>query len=147
MSGLTFGEKVTETAIAISGYHLVNLETQEIVIDVENNVITFYYGADGTQPTPVNPGQTNPTPTDPENPNPTQPEQPTEPGTEPVEDNDTPLAKPEETEDIFDNDTPLANGTGRGAAWALLNLILTVLTVLLSVILLIGCFGKKKLVK
>ena len=147
VSGLTFGEKVTETAIAISGYHLVNLETQEIVIDVENNVITFYYGADGTQPTPVNPGPNNPSTPDPENPNPTQPEQPTEPGTEPVEDNDTPLAKPEETEDIFDNDTPLANGTGRGAAWALLNLILTVLTVLLSVILLIGCFGKKKLVK
>lgn len=149
VAGLTFGEKVTETAIAISGYHLVNLETQEIVIDVENNVITFYYGADGTQPTPVNPGPNNPSTPDPENPNPdpTQPEQPTEPGTEPVEDNDTPLAKPEETEDIFDNDTPLANGTGHGAAWALLNLILTVLTVLLSVILLIGCFGKKKLVK
>lgn len=58
---------------------------------------------------------------------------------ETINDNETPLAN---GEDIADNATPLA-GLGTGA-WALINLILTIVTTLLSVLLLIGYIGKKK---
>ena len=58
---------------------------------------------------------------------------------ETINDNDTPLAN---GEDIADNATPLA-GLGTGA-WALINLILTIVTTLLSILLLIGYIGKKK---
>ena len=58
---------------------------------------------------------------------------------ETINDNDTPLTN---GEDIADNATPLA-GLGTGA-WALINLILTIVTTLLSILLLIGYIGKKK---
>ena len=58
---------------------------------------------------------------------------------ETINDNETPLAN---GEDIADNATPLA-GLGTGA-WALINLILTIVTALLSILLLIGYIGKKK---
>ena len=41
---------------------------------------------------------------------------------------------------IEDDETPLANG----GAWALLNLIITILTALGSIIMLVGYFGKKR---
>ena len=58
---------------------------------------------------------------------------------ETINDNETPIAN---GEDIADNTTPLA-GLGTGA-WALINLILTIVTTLLSILLLIGYIGKKK---
>ena len=58
---------------------------------------------------------------------------------ETINDNETPLAN---GEDIADSATPLA-GLGTGA-WALINLILTIVTTLLSILLLIGYIGKKK---
>ena len=58
---------------------------------------------------------------------------------ETIKDNETPLTN---GEDIADNATPLA-GLGTGA-WALINLILTIVTTLLSILLLIGYIGKKK---
>ena len=58
---------------------------------------------------------------------------------ETINDNETPLT---DGEDIADNATPLA-GLGTGA-WALINLILTIVTTLLSILLLIGYIGKKK---
>ena len=58
---------------------------------------------------------------------------------ETINDNETPLAN---GEGIADNATPLA-GLGTGA-WALINLILTIVTTLLSILLLIGYIGKKK---
>ena len=58
---------------------------------------------------------------------------------ETINDNETPLAN---GEDIADNATPLA-GLGTGT-WALINLILTIVTTLLSILLLIGYIGKKK---
>ena len=58
---------------------------------------------------------------------------------ETINDNETPLTN---GEDIADNATPLA-GLGTGA-WALINLILTIVTTLLSILLLIGYIGKKK---
>ena len=51
-------------------------------------------------------------------------------------------AQPEELEAIADDATPLAGG--RGGHWALINLILAILTVLASLLLLIGYIGKKK---
>ena len=42
----TFGTTVTENAIAIKGYTVDGAATQTITIDVENNVINFYYTAD-----------------------------------------------------------------------------------------------------
>ena len=94
-----------------------------------------------TEPRPTNPN--NPTdPTDP--PAPTDPTVPEEPTTLPAQpdaedqnipDNDVPLA----LDTIPDEDTPLAN---RGV-WALVNLILTILTVLGSLLLLLGYLGKK----
>ena len=38
-----YNQTVTETAVAITGYNLVGESSQSIVIDTENNVITFYY--------------------------------------------------------------------------------------------------------
>ena len=38
-----YNQTVTETAPAIKGYSLVGADSQSIVIDTENNVITFYY--------------------------------------------------------------------------------------------------------
>ena len=66
------------------------------------------------------------------------------PEEEEIQEEETPLA-PEagegEEETIGDEETPLAGGN---AAWALLNLILTILTALGSVLLLIGYLGKKR---
>ncbi len=41
-----FDEAVTESAITIDGYTLVDDESKTIIIDTENNVINFYYAAD-----------------------------------------------------------------------------------------------------
>ena len=63
------------------------------------------------------------------------PEEITEP-TETIPDETVPLAPPEE---IPDEPVPQA-----GPAWALINLILSILTVLASLLLLVGFFGKKE---
>jgi hypothetical protein len=63
-----------------------------------------------------------------------------------VADDKVPLAVPEENdqglESLEDDQVPLANKLS--AQWALLNLILAILTVLISVVLLIGYFTRKK---
>ncbi len=110
--------------------------------------------------TPLDPGETPPVTTG--TPTPTAPVQitdappplvalpsdtptPAEP-TDPVEipEPSTPLAGGEETPEvtITEPETPLA--AGNGAAWALVNLILTVFTGILSVVLLIGYFRNKR---
>ena len=65
------------------------------------------------------------------------PEEITEP-TEEIPDETVPLAPPEE-DNIPDEPVPQA-----GPAWALINLILSILTVLASLLLLVGYFGKKE---
>ena len=80
-----------------------------------------------------------------------------EPEEEEIGDDDAPLAAPEEAEGtdapegeestvIDDDDTPLAAmGEGAGRSWALLNLILTVLTALISLLMLTFYFyGKRR---
>ena len=73
-----------------------------------------------------------------------EPEEPAEetPAEEELEDEEAPLASGDEGEEIADEEAPLA--APAGAAWALLNLILAILTALGSVLLLIGYIGKKK---
>ena len=73
----------------------------------------------GPQPTPVNP---TPTPT---------------PTPEPVDDTEVPLPDPAET--VPEEETPLQLGS-----WALINLICTILSVLLSLLVLIFYLGKNK---
>ena len=86
----------------------------------------------------------NPNPNPPQpNPNPPQPQPEPKPKPEPEpEPKPEPQPEPEGTvvEEIVDEATPL----DMGGAWALVNLILTILTVLGSILLLIGYIGKKQ---
>ena len=96
-----------------------------------------------------NPPQPNPPQPNPPQPNPPQPQPQPEPEPEAGPEVE-PKVTPEEpqpaapdagpVEEIVDEETPLA----MGGAWALVNLILTVLTVLGSILLLIGYIGKKQ---
>ena len=70
--------------------------------------------------------------------------QPTSRPTEQITENETPKAE-SEPEVIEDEETPLAPMAG--GAWALVNLILMLLTVLASLLLLLGYLGKKKYAK
>ena len=162
VGGQTLGVSVTEYAPDIAGYSLMSDKNpQTITIGTGENIITFYYRAVGaaTEPTPTPTENPTPvvlpaTPTTPTTPAaPTTPAGPTVTAApeeeveapaeeEEVPEEETPLA-PEagEEEAIGEEETPLASGN---AAWALLNLILTILTVLGSLILLIGYLGKKR---
>ena len=161
VGGQTFGATVTESAINIPGYTMTSDKNpQSITIGTGENVITFYYKEIGpdVEPTPTETPTTPTIPTTPTTPTtPAGPTTPTVPATggpsvtaapeatqapaeEEIQEEETPLA-PEagegEEETIGEGETPLAGGN---AAWALLNLILTILTALGSLILLIGYF-------
>ena len=143
----------TNNAEAVGTYAdvLTALYTENANYDVRVINGTFVITA-ANNPNP-NPPQPNPNPPQP-NPNPPQPNpNPPQPQPEP-EPEAGPEVKPEVTpkepqpaapdagpvEEIVDEETPLA----MGGAWALVNLILTVLTVLGSILLLIGYIGKKQ---
>ena len=116
-------------------------------------------GGSSSKPTPEEELTPTPTPTPlptlPTTPAPTTPArrvtrstatvtQPTSRPTEQITENETPKAE-SEPEVIEDEETPLAPmATG---AWALVNLILMLLTVLASLLLLLGYLGKKKYAK
>lgn len=108
-----------------------------VLIQVVDGYLTITGGDDDE---PVVP------PVDPPVQPPVQPpvEPPVEPAVEPPVDPQTPVEPPVEPEVepeiITDEPTPLAEGTG--AAWALVNLILTILTGHGSILLLIFYFGK-----
>lgn len=160
VGGQTLGATVTETAINIGGYTLTSDKNpQSITIGTGENVITFYYKEVGpdVEPTPT-PTETPTAPVAPPTtptgggttttatatPAPTEEEEVTEEPIEEevIEEEETPLAEePAEEETIGEEETPLAGGN---AAWALLNLILAILTVLGSALLLIGYLGKKR---
>ena len=138
----------TNNAEAVGTYAdvLTALYTENANYDVRVINGTFVITA-ANNPNP-NPPQPNPNPPQP-NPNPPQPQPQPEP--EPEADPEVePEVTPEEpqpaapdagpVEEIADEETPLA----MGGAWALVNLILTVLTVLGSILLLIGYIGKKQ---
>ena len=144
----------TNNAEAVGTYAdvLTALYTENANYDVRVINGTFVITA-ANNPNP-NPPQPNPNPPQPNpNPNPPQPQPQPEPEPE-VEPEAGPEVKPEVTpeetqpaapdagpvEEIADEETPLA----MGGAWALVNLILTVLTVLGSILLLIGYIGKKQ---
>ena len=140
----------TNNAEAVGTYAdvLTALYTENANYDVRVINGTFVITA-ANNPNP-NPPQPNPNPPQP-NPNPPQPQPEPEPEVEPEAGPEVkPEVTPEETqpaapdagpvEEIADEETPLA----MGGAWALVNLILTVLTVLGSILLLIGYIGKKQ---
>ena len=138
----------TNNAEAVGTYAdvLTALYTENANYDVRVINGTFVITA-ANNPNP-NPPQPNPNPPQP-NPNPPQPQPQPEPEPE-VKPEAGPEVTPEEpqpaapdagpVEEIVDEETPLA----MGGAWALVNLILTVLTVLGSILLLIGYIGKKQ---
>ena len=116
-------------------------------------------GGSSSKPTPEDEPTPTPTPTPlptlPTTPAPTTPTrrvtrstatvtQPTSRPSEQITENETPKAE-SEPEVIEDEETPLAPMAG--GAWALVNLILMLLTVLASLLLLLGYLGKKKYAK
>ena len=163
------GTEVTESAVDISGYDQVAPTQVSITLsaDSEKNVITFYYtlhrssGGHTSTPEPEQKPEPTPTPTPappvvvPSTPAPTTPVRRITPAAQPTpaptaaptaQPADSQPAKAEsEPEVIEDEETPLAPmATG---AWALVNLILMLLTVLASLLLLLGYLGKKKYAK
>ena len=145
--------KITEGGISApadkyTGYKLdeKNPKYPEAGAEVESgSVFTVNYVSVPVIPdavTPVNPTQVNPIPSDQTPTIPSQritPSDQTSGNRSSSKDND---GRESYSEDIQDGTVPLVGFDG--GVWALLNLILTVATVLLSLILLIGCFGKKK---
>ena len=132
----------TNNAEAVGTYTgvLTALYTENANYDVRVINGTFVITA-ANNPNP-NPPQPNPNPPQP-NPNPPQPQPEPQPEPKPKpEPEPEPQPEPEGTvvEEIVDEPTPLA----MGGAWALVNLILTILTVLGSILLLIGYIGKKQ---
>ena len=163
------GTEVKESAVDISGYDQVAPTQVSITLsaDSEKNVITFYYtlhrssGGNTSTPEPEQKPDPTPTPTPvppvvvPSTPAPTTPVRRITPAAQPTpaptaastaQPADSQPAKAEsEPEVIEDEETPLAPmATG---AWALVNLILMLLTVLASLLLLLGYLGKKKYAK
>ena len=139
----TFGAVVTESPIVIDGYAPTETSSVELRIGTEKNEITFYYTA--IPATPADPAAPV-TPVPPVTPDsPAAPVTPTAPDSTP-ESPATPVSPADTiqpaTEEIIDDETPLAGPAG--GAWALLNLILTAVTVALSAALLVGYLGKSK---
>ena len=163
------GTEVKESAVDISGYDQVAPTQVSITLsaDSEKNVITFYYtlhrssGGHTSTPEPEQKPDPTPTPTPappvvvPSTPAPTTPVRRITPAAQPTpaptaaptaQPADSQPAKAEsEPEVIEDEETPLA--PMGGGAWALVNLILMLLTVLASLLLLLGYLGKKKYAK
>ena len=161
------GTEVKESAVDISGYDQVAPTQVSITIsaDSEKNVITFYYtlhrSSGGHTSTPEPDPDPTPTPTPvppvvvPSTPAPTTPVRRITPAAQPTpaptaaptaQPADSQPAKAESEPEVIEADeTPLAPMAG--GAWALVNLILMLLTVLASLLLLIGYLGKKKYAK
>lgn len=144
--------EVVKTVPTREGYKFSGWRSEEVTIEndaftmpAKDVVLKAVWEANPT-PTPIPSEEPTPTPT----PTATPSTAPSDNGGkgdgnndgeigETINDNETPLAN---GEDIADNATPLA-GLGTGT-WALINLILTIVTTLLSILLLIGYIGKKK---
>ena len=163
------GTEVKESAVDISGYDQVAPTQVSITLsaDSEKNVITFYYtlhrssGGHTSTPEPEQKPDPTPTPTPvppvvvPSTPAPTTPVRRITPAAQPTpaptaaptaQPADSQPAKAESEPEVIEADeTPLA--PMGGGAWALVNLILMLLTVLASLLLLLGYLGKKKYAK
>lgn len=163
VSDVTVGTTVTETAPDIAGYSLMSPNPQQWTIRNGENIITFYYREIGPdQPavvtpsespaavapvTPVTPRTTTTTTTTTTVTTPTATPAPDAGDAdeeeaeeeEVIEEEETPLTEePAEEETITDEETPLAESA---SGWALLNLILAIVTVIGAVVLVIGYFA------
>ncbi len=152
IDGLVYGETVTVTATGSQTEVGSSANTYEIEWDnamASNYTVTDNLGIltvtaaepDPTEPDPTEPDPTEPEPTEPEptEPEPTEPE-PTEPEPTEPEPTEPEPTEPEPTIIIPDPETPLAGGK----SWALLNLLLTILTGIIMLVLWIGYFTSKK---
>ncbi|MGI6121870.1 MAG: MBG domain-containing protein, partial [Saccharofermentanales bacterium] len=152
IDGLVYGETVTVTATGSQTEVGSSANTYEIEWDnamASNYTVTDNLGIltvtaaepDPTEPDPTEPDPTEPDPTEPEptEPEPTEPE-PTEPEPTEPEPTEPEPTEPEPTIIIPDPETPLAGGK----SWALLNLLLTILTGIIMLVLWIGYFTSKK---
>jgi hypothetical protein len=152
IDGLVYGETVTVTATGSQTEVGSSANTYEIEWDnamASNYTVTDNLGTltvtaaepDPTEPDPTEPDPTEPDPTepDPTEPDPTEPE-PTEPEPTEPEPTEPEPTEPEPTIIIPDPETPLAGGK----SWALLNLLLTILTGIIMLVLWIGYFTSKK---
>ena len=143
VEGQTFGSEVTEKAESIDGYTIVGDDSQSIKIGVEKNEIVFYYTAVITPPTP----ETNPTPGDNGGNGGTTGGTPTvtpAPATTAVA-AAAPAPAADNTVQIEDQETPKANlDLEKDGAWALLNLLLSLLVCIMSIALIITYFMKKR---
>ena len=145
IEGQTFGSEVTEKAESIDGYTISGDDSQSIKIGVEKNEIVFYYTAVTTPPTPG----TDPTPGDNGGNGETTGGTPTAtpaPATTAVAATDnTPAPAADNTVQIEDQETPKANlDLEKDGAWALLNLLLSLLACIMSIALIITYFMKKR---
>jgi F0F1-type ATP synthase epsilon subunit len=122
IDGLVYGETVTVTATGSQTEVGSSANTYEIEWD--NAMASNYTVTDNLGILTVTAAEPDPTEPDPTEPDPTEPE-PTE---------------PEPTIIIPDPETPLAGGK----SWALLNLLLTILTGIIMLVLWIGYFTSKK---
>jgi len=151
IDGLVYGETVTVTATGSQTEVGSSANTYEIEWDnamASNYTVTDNLGIltvtaaepDPTEPDPTEPDPTEPEPTEPEptEPEPTEPE-PTEPEPTEPEPTEPEPTEPEPTIIIPDPETPLAGGK----SWALLNLLLTILTGIIMLVLWIGYFTSK----
>lgn len=161
VSDVTVGTTVTETAPDIAGYSLMSPNPQQWTIRNGENIITFYYRAVGPdQPAVVTPSETpaavapvtpviprttttttvtTPTATPAPDAGDAEEEEEEAVEEEVIEEEETPLTEePAEEETITDEETPLAESA---SGWALLNLILAVVTVIGAVVLVIGYFA------
>ena len=143
IEGQTFGSEVTEKAESIDGYTISGDDSQSIKIGVEKNEIVFYYTAVTTPPTPG----TDPTPGDNGGNGGTTGGTPTAtpaPATTAVA-AAAPAPAADNTVQIEDQETPKANlDLEKDGAWALLNLLLSLLACIMSIALIITYFMKKR---
>ncbi len=133
VKGLRNGDKIkvtvtgsqTQVGSSKNTFKIDWQDTDKHNYDLTKNVGTLTVTA-ANNPAPVNPTPVNPTPAP----------QPT-PDPEPVEDTEVPLPEPADT--VPEEEAPLQLGS-----WALINLICTILTVLLSLLVLVMYLGKNK---
>lgn len=161
VGGQTYGTEVTVYAKDIAGYSLMSTNPQKLTIGEGSGTITFYYKEVGPdQPAVVTPSETPAavapvtpviprttttttttvtTPTATPAPDAGDADEEEAEEEEVIEEEETPLTEePAEEETITDEETPLAESA---SGWALLNLILAIVTVIGAVVLVIGYFA------
>ena len=120
------GATATENAINITGYKVVGNGVLSAVLNATDNVFPFYYTKNPVSdpaPTPSSPTPSSPAPIVTK-----KPSTPTPPAT----------TKPSSDPHLLPTESPVALPLGSVPIWALLNLILSIIGVILAIIVTIG---------